>query len=144
MTTNEDGVSPHHFVSLRGGRAVSGARSMQARVTFILLPFHVLKTKRASFLPRFSSAPSTVRPMSALLLWLYQVHAQLASHGRWEPFWKHFSLHLITGAQRGATWSKLEGWMRDGESEGRREGWRHQSVPALFKLSDLVWKIPTT
>lgn len=82
--------------------------------------------------------------MGSHLLQLYQTCARLQWHGGWEPPRKHFSLHLITGTQREATWGKLDGWVarRWVDDEGRT--WNFKVFLALFKQSELVREINMT
>lgn len=65
------------------------------------------------------SGQGTIALLSPLLP--YQAHTQLTQRERWEPFWKHFSLHLIAGPQRGGNTKQIRGVGWEMESEERRE-----------------------
>lgn len=118
-------VFPLITLCLWGGRGFQW-RSVDASMchfySALWYPPVVGKLSVLVFFPLLSTVQQS--GMNTLLLWLYQAHAQLASHGRWEPFWKHFSLHLITGAQRGGNMKQIRGVKeREGERKKRREGW---------------------
>ena len=131
-------VFPLITLCVWGGRAASGTLLMQAHVSLsiILTVLHPWLEKLSVPLLFFlSSASSTVRDECSPL-WLYQAHAQLASHGRWELFWKHFLLHLITGAQRGGNMKQIR---RVNERRRANEGGRAGDIK-VFPLY-LNWAI---